>query len=148
MKPFTWWNSDSFHYKILKTKYCRNIRIFQSRYRITTCSVFSVLQCLTCCWWVQWRAHQTVVGGKSPARSGPARSSCPAGVGAQPCGQSLRAASRWPSLEKRNQRNIKSHWEFTLFSCSLTSPVNLLMQSERKKRSIKTLNLTHTSSCE
>lgn len=72
---------------------------------------------LTCCWWVQWRARRTVSGGKSPARSGPDRSSCPAGGDAEPCGRSYTVSSRWPFLKWHTSQgrnsSQKHYWWIT-----------------------------------
>lgn len=55
----------------------------------------------TCCWWARRRERRTADGGRSPARSAPGQSSCPAGGGAGPCGRSLTPAFQWLSLLRR-----------------------------------------------
>lgn len=64
---------------------------------------------LTCCWWVQWREHRTVSGGKSLAHSGPDRSSCPAGGDAEPCGRSYTVSSQWPFLKWQERNTSHAH---------------------------------------
>lgn len=56
-------------------------------------------EALTCCWWARWTERQTAAEGRSLVRSGPGRSSCPAGGGAERCGRSLPPSSRWLSLQ-------------------------------------------------
>lgn len=58
-------------------------------------------EALTCCWWARWTERQTAAEGRSLVRSGPGRSSCPAGGGAERCGRSLPPSSRWLSLQKK-----------------------------------------------
>lgn len=48
----------------------------------------------TCWWWAPWRARPTAGAGRSPARSGPDRSSCRAGGGAGRCGRSSPPSSQ------------------------------------------------------
>lgn len=77
---------------------------------------------LTCCSWVRWRAHLTVSAGKSPARSGPDRSSCPAGGDAEPCGRSYTVSSRWPFLKRHtSQRRNTSHTHYWWITKEITS---------------------------
>lgn len=61
-------------------------------------------EALTCCWWARWTERQTAAEGRSLVRSGPGRSSCPAGGGAERCGRSLPPSSRWLSLQKKRRR--------------------------------------------
>jgi len=86
---------------------------------------------LTCCWWVQRREHRTVSGGKSPAHSGPDRSSCPAGGDEEPCGRSYTALSQWPFL-KWQKRNT-SHTHYWWITKTLYRIKEMMASSQRHK---------------
>lgn len=91
------------------------------------CSI-NLCEIFTCCWWARWRVRPTAVEGRSPARSVPGRSSCPAGEGAGRCGRSLTLSSRWLSLRRREKRvqrpGVRSQYSSTVFFLLICPHVN------------------------